>query len=51
LVAVAAPAVLVELGYLSNHDEESALGSEERQAALAQAIMQALDATTTVAAR
>lgn len=51
LVSVAAPAVLVELGYLSNDDEESALGSEERQGAVARAIVQALDAMTMVAAR
>ncbi len=51
LVAVDAPAVLVELGYLSNNDEESALGTEDRQGTLAQAIVQALEAMTSVAAR
>ena len=33
------PAVLVELGYLSNADDEAALVSEERQAALAAAVL------------
>lgn len=51
LVAVAAPAVLVELGYLSNNDEESALVTEERQAAVAQAIVQTLEAMTPMVVR
>ena len=43
LVAVAAPAVLVELGYLSNNDEESDLVGDKRQGAVVQAIVQALE--------
>jgi N-acetylmuramoyl-L-alanine amidase len=39
LSAVNMPAVLVELGYLSNADDEAALVSEERQAALAQVVL------------
>jgi len=39
LSAVNMPAVLVELGYLSNTDDEAALVSEARQAALAQAVL------------
>jgi len=39
LSAVNMPGVLVELGYLSNADDEGALVSEERQAALAQAVL------------
>ena len=51
LVAVAAPAVLVEFGYLSNNDEELALATEERQIAIAQAIVQTLEATTPMVVR
>jgi N-acetylmuramoyl-L-alanine amidase len=51
LVAVAAPAVLVELGYLSNDDEESALMGEERQVAVVQAIIQVLEGMTLAVAR
>jgi N-acetylmuramoyl-L-alanine amidase len=51
LVAVAAPAVLVELGYLSNNDEESALVGDERQGAVVQAIAQALEAVTLAVTR
>ena len=39
LSAVNMPAVLVELGYLSNADDEATLVSEGRQAALAQALL------------
>ncbi len=39
LSAVNMPAVLVELGYLSNADDEAALVSEARQAALAQVVL------------
>jgi N-acetylmuramoyl-L-alanine amidase len=39
LSAVNMPAVLVELGYLSNADDEAALVSEKRQAVLAQAVL------------
>jgi N-acetylmuramoyl-L-alanine amidase len=39
LLAVNMPAVLVELGYLSNADDEAALVSEKRQAVLAQAVL------------
>ena len=39
LSAVNMPAVMVELGYLSNADDEAALVSEARQAALAQAVL------------
>jgi N-acetylmuramoyl-L-alanine amidase len=49
LVAVNAPAVLVELGYLSNNDEESALRGDERQGAVVQAIVQVLEAMTPTA--
>ncbi|HEY6507249.1 MAG TPA: N-acetylmuramoyl-L-alanine amidase [Vicinamibacterales bacterium] len=44
LAAVAAPAVLVELGYLSNDDDEPALGADARQGAVADAIVRALEA-------
>jgi N-acetylmuramoyl-L-alanine amidase len=38
------PSVLVELGYLSNPDDEALLHSEDYQAKLAQAIVEAVDA-------
>jgi N-acetylmuramoyl-L-alanine amidase len=49
LVAVNAPAVLVELGYLTNNDEESVLVGDDRQGAVVQAIVQVLEAMTPTA--
>jgi N-acetylmuramoyl-L-alanine amidase len=46
LAAVNMPAVLVEIGYLSNADDEAALVSEERQNGMAQAVLDVVSVLT-----
>jgi N-acetylmuramoyl-L-alanine amidase len=46
LSAVNMPAVMIELGYLSNADDEAALATDQRQETLARAILEVVSAMT-----